>query len=483
MGIRGTVFRVCLIAVLTFFASISAEIKVRSIDVSPFIGAYFFERNMSFDLDHRMNIGGRIGYNITENWGVEATGGYVSTEVYKDFLKWPDDPNSPNATIKKDTEVDFWSFHLDALYHFFPQEQVNPYLAIGGGAFNIDPHHFSSDIDPLFNYGLGLKYFLNEWVAFRADARHLIAVDELDNIENLHNNATYDIGLNFSLWGEGADKDKDGIKNKDDKCPEVPEDKDGFEDLDGCPDNDNDKDGILDAADKCPNDAEDKDGFEDSDGCPDPDNDKDGVLDAADKCPNLFGSKEFSGCPDSDGDGIMDSADKCPNEAEDKDSFEDEDGCPDTDNDKDGILDAADKCPNQAETFNGLDDADGCPDAVILKKDDTIALDNVYFQSGKADLAESSFESLNKVKAIFNDNPGIKIQIEGHTDSQGSAASNKTLSQKRCETVLKYLVDKLAIPKNQLTAKGFGEEKPIADNKTNEGRAKNRRIEFRVMGK
>jgi outer membrane protein OmpA-like peptidoglycan-associated protein len=299
--------------------------------------------------------------------------------------------------------------------------------------------------------------------------------------KDLHNNLTFDAGLNFSLWGEGADRDKDGIPNKKDACPDVPEDKDGFEDIDGCPDLDNDKDGIEDIKDKCPNEAEDKDGFEDEDGCPDPDNDKDGILDADDKCPNDFGLKEFNGCPDRDGDGIYDLVDKCPDNAEDKDGFEDEDGCPDPDNDKDGILDINDKCPNEAESFNGFEDEDGCPDKIILKKNDTITLENVYFQSGKADLVESSFESLNKVKVIFSDNPGIVIQIEGHTDSQGAAAYNKNLSQKRCETVMKYLIEKLEIPKNQLTAKGFGEEKPVADNKTNEGRAKNRRIEFRVM--
>lgn len=418
MGIRGTVFRMCIILIMAFYSAASAEIKVRSIDVTPFMGVYLYEHNMYVDLDHRMHTGGRLGYNITENWGVEATGGYVSTETAEEFT------TEGGRFIPINTECDFWTFHLDALYNFFPEEQVNPYLAIGGGAYNIDIHHMDSNIDPLFNWGIGLKYFLTEWVAFRVDARHLISVNELDNFDkaskDLHNNVTMDAGLNFSLWGEGADKDKDGIPNKKDSCPEVPEDKDGFEDIDGCPDLDNDNDGIVDLKDKCPNEAEDKDGFMDEDGCPDPDNDND------------------------------------------------------------RILDTADKCPNEAEVYNGFEDEDGCPDKFILKKNDTITLDNVYFKSGKADLVEASFAALDKVKAIFTDNPGIKIQIEGHTDSQGSAAYNKNLSQKRCETVMKYLIDKLGIPKNQLTAKGFGEEKPVADNKTEEGRAKNRRIEFRV---
>ena len=110
------------------------------------------------------------------------------------------------------------------------------------------------------------------------------------------------------------DTDGDGIPDKIDKCPTEPEDKDGFQDEDGCPDPDNDNDGILDKDDKCPNEPEDKDGFEDEDGCPDPDNDKDGILDVDDKCPNEPGPKENGGCPDNDrdGDGVVDRLDKCP---------------------------------------------------------------------------------------------------------------------------------------------------------------------------
>ena len=134
-----------------------------------------------------------------------------------------------------------------------------------------------------------------------------------------------------------GDADGDGIPDAKDQCPNEPEDKDGFQDEDGCPDPDNDGDGIADAKDKCPNEPEDKDGFQDDDGCPEPDN---------------------------DGDGIPDTIDKCPNEAEDKDGFQDDDGCPELDNDGDGIPDSADKCPNEPETMNGIDDDDGCPDVI-----------------------------------------------------------------------------------------------------------------------
>jgi hypothetical protein len=166
------------------------------------------------------------------------------------------------------------------------------------------------------------------------------------------------------------DRDHDGIPDIYDRCPDEPEDHDGFQDEDGCPDLDNDGDGIPDAVDKCPNEPEDFDGFQDEDGCPDLDNDGDGIPDLNDACPNEKedgkGKRPNDGCPstteDSDGDGIPDVVDKCPDEPEDKDGFQDEDGCPDYDNDGDGIPDAYDACPNEPEDYDGFEDSDGCPD-------------------------------------------------------------------------------------------------------------------------
>jgi hypothetical protein len=203
------------------------------------------------------------------------------------------------------------------------------------------------------------------------------------------------------------DRDHDGIDDDKDECPDLAEDRDGFQDEDGCPDPDNDDDNIPDAEDKCPLEPEDEDGFQDEDGCPDPDNDGDGILDKDDRCPNEAGPRSAdpkqNGCPvrDKDGDGILDDKDKCPDQPEDFDGFQDEDGCPDPDNDKDGILDKDDKCPNVAgiasempalngcpspdkdndgipneidqcpelpENYNGFEDDDGCPDEKPGKK-------------------------------------------------------------------------------------------------------------------
>lgn len=197
------------------------------------------------------------------------------------------------------------------------------------------------------------------------------------------------------------DMDGDGIEDSVDECPELPEDRDGFQDEDGCPDFDNDDDGVPDSQDLCPDAKEDEDEFQDEDGCPDPDNDSDGIPDVRDACPNEPGpvtkDPKTNGCPrrDRDGDGITDELDQCPDAAEDLDGFQDDDGCPDPDNDGDGIPDGEDRCPNQAgpaslnparngcpiadadgdtfdddkdscpsepEVWNGVDDEDGCPD-------------------------------------------------------------------------------------------------------------------------
>jgi len=176
--------------------------------------------------------------------------------------------------------------------------------------------------------------------------------------------------VGFMYIAEARDRDGDDIKDNDDQCPTEPEDKDNYEDSDGCPDKDNDGDTIQDKDDRCPVQAEDSDGFQDTDGCPDPDNDADGVEDTRDQCPDkketINGFKDDDGCPDEpdqDGDGVTDAKDQCADQAEDTDGFQDTDGCPDPDNDGDGINDEDDECVDEPETKNDYQDEDGCPDA------------------------------------------------------------------------------------------------------------------------
>jgi outer membrane protein OmpA-like peptidoglycan-associated protein len=325
---------------------------------------------------------------------------------------------------------------------------------------------------------------------------------------------------------ESRDRDHDGVPDADDLCPDVPEDRDGFKDDDGCPDPDNDGDTILDKDDKCPNEAEDFDQFEDEDGCPDPDNDKDGIddlhdacpldpedhkppkpndgcplsktdtdgdgiVDSKDKCPtepeDKDGFQDDDGCPDpdNDNDGIPDNFDQCPNEPEDIDQFQDEDGCPDPDNDKDGIPDKQDKCPNEPETINGYQDEDGCPDKgpppkVKIEAGQIKILEKVFFDTNKATIQPKSFNLLDQVALVIKSHPEFKIRVEGHTDSQGNFDHNTKLSQERADSVRTYLIKKNVEPERLISA-GYGPAQPIADNKTKAGREANRRVEFHIV--
>jgi outer membrane protein OmpA-like peptidoglycan-associated protein len=299
-----------------------------------------------------------------------------------------------------------------------------------------------------------------------------------------------DWGLWLAISHSGAivpkDSDRDGVKDNEDQCPNQPEDLDGYQDDDGCPEIDNDGDGIPDLEDKCPDLAEDVDGFEDLDGCPDLDNDQDGIADTDDRCPNepedFDGEDDTDGCPDlikdSDNDSLPDDIDRCPLQAEDIDGFQDEDGCPDLDNDLDGIPDADDKCPNAPETFNGFDDEDGCPDEKPIEKE--FILKGVNFESGSAALTPDSYPVLDDVIRSLLAYPEVNVEIRGYTDSQGPASFNLELSQRRADAVKQYLSN-AGIDPARVTTKGFGEADPISSNDTPQGRAQNRRIEFRRL--
>ena len=260
-----------------------------------------------------------------------------------------------------------------------------------------------------------------------------------------------------------TDRDQDGIIDSDDRCPDDPEDKDGFEDRDGCPDRDNDQDQILDSDDLCPNRAEDRDDFEDDDGCPEDDNDRDGIIDPEDSCPL---------------------------DAEDKDGFEDEDGCPDPDNDGDGLADAGDKCPDEPETFNDFADDDGCPDDVLAKVvgDEILLEDRVYFHVNMDEVQVRSWPVLKSVADLLLANPTYAlIRIQGHADDTGDESYNQKLSEARSRSVRRMLID-YGVPDSRLVVEGFGEDRPRAEGESAEdqaarirARTKNRRVEFLIL--
>ncbi len=297
-----------------------------------------------------------------------------------------------------------------------------------------------------------------------AESNRTFAVYELEQANTYGYNRHMDLARDYAekAYDEakrcGPDRDEDGVLDMVDQCPDDPEDRDGWQDEDGCPDVDNDADGFLDQDDQCPDDAEDQDNFEDDDGCPDPDNDADGILD---------------------------DEDQCPNEPEDIDNWQDDDGCPDPDNDADGLLDTEDQCPNEPESFNGNEDEDGCPDelkySLVNVTDTKIELRQmVFFKTGKALILPKSYALLNEVARVLKDYPKMKVQVEGHTDSVGRDSSNQRLSQQRAESVRNYLIGK-GVAAERMTPKGFGESQPIASNKGEKGRSKNRRVEFMIL--
>jgi outer membrane protein OmpA-like peptidoglycan-associated protein len=255
---------------------------------------------------------------------------------------------------------------------------------------------------------------------------------------------------------------------------------------------DQDADGLADDADSCPTQAEDKDGFQDTDGCPDADNDADTFLDALDQCPDApetrNGVADDDGCPDvegdRDGDGLLDSADKCPGDAEDKDAFEDTDGCPDPDNDRDGVLDPADQCPTEAEVRNNFQDDDGCPDVapqVRVTADKLEIMEKVYFDNDKATIKAESFGILDQVAATLSARPEIgKLRVEGHTSAKGAADHNLDLSKRRAAAVRKYLIAK-GVAAERLVSEGYGASRPLEAGDSPAADEKNRRVEFVIL--
>jgi outer membrane protein OmpA-like peptidoglycan-associated protein len=211
---------------------------------------------------------------------------------------------------------------------------------------------------------------------------------------------------------------------------------------------DNDRDGLLDSLDRCPNDAEDRDGYLDEDGCPDLDDDKDGIPDAVDKCPR---------------------------EPENRNGIEDNDGCPEMDTDGDGIPDSRDKCPTEDEIINFYQDEDGCPDEKPEPIQDGV-LGGLEFDADGSELQPSSFGALDSLAAKLAAYPGTEIEIQGHLDDR-SGPNAKALSLARAEAVAEYLQSK-GVEARRLKPAGYGSSRPAMPNRTANGRAANRRIQI-----
>ncbi len=290
------------------------------------------------------------------------------------------------------------------------------------------------------------------------------------------------------------DRDGDGVLDDEDRCPDLP----GIASAQGCPDKD--KDGVADIDDECPDDY----GPAAMRGCPDTDGD--GIIDKNDACPRTPGLAPFLGCPDTDGDTVPDNQDECPNKAGDPLH----DGCPDTDGD--GVYDHRDRCPEEPGSRQNLgcpddipvatDDADGdgvidrlddcpltpgvaenkgCPplpkeDAEILKT----AFENLEFETGRAVIKNESLDELKKLAELLLRKPEYRLRVSGHTDNVGDKAFNQRLSLERANAVKTRLME-YGVPESRIFTEGYGDSLPVAPNTTPEGRAKNRRVELKLL--
>lgn len=266
-------------------------------------------------------------------------------------------------------------------------------------------------------------------------------------------------------------------------------------------DRDQDHDGIPDSQDRCPYEPEDKNGYRDDDGCPDallappiveP---ASASVSAPETAPSSVAASSSRPSPandalvpnallDSDGDGIPDREDLCPLVPEDRDGFEDEDGCPELDNDDDGIPDAQDVCPLEAETVNGRLDDDGCPERAQAKIDigtnHLILKEQFLFRPNSAQLDPRSGPLLRELVQLLRDHPRLAIEIQGHTDNVGGAKRNLLLSQQRADAVRTHLI-KSGIAATRLRAVGYGADKALVPNSSAKNRAVNRRVELWIL--
>jgi outer membrane protein OmpA-like peptidoglycan-associated protein len=436
----------------------------------------------------------RLGYAFGPRVGIEAELGVHGGQVAS--ISMPYTGLSPRLNLMIDMAPDHWlqPFFVGGPGIFWkrasPQPgQVVPKTADQSRFVRKDPatqqYVAVPNTDPLASFGAGLLVRMDGPWFFRLDGRAFLHWGE-DEVGYAQGFANWEVtgGLAFRGGELRRDSDDDGFADRVDPCPAEAEDFDNFRDDDGCPDKDNDRDGVPDAKDSCPDEEEDRDGVEDEDGCPDDDNDGDGVPDWTDACPSepedRDGVQDEDGCPDldNDQDGIPDDRDRCPAAAEDVDGFEDADGCPDEDNDADGIPDKRDQCPGEAETLNGVDDTDGCPDNAPPPPDIfNGVIRGINFEPASAQLTVESYKVLDDVADILLKYAYIRVEVQGHTDSDGPDAANLDLSARRARSVVEYLI-KRGVDPDRLEYVGYGESKPLGPNSSKALKAVNRRVEF-----
>ncbi|NVB37204.1 OmpA family protein [Pseudenhygromyxa sp. WMMC2535] len=301
-----------------------------------------------------------------------------------------------------------------------PFWSVTPFVLIGAKAMGTSGPAIllGNDVDPAMHWGGGLKVYVNRWLAVRVEGRHILSAKEATQ-NSVTSHAELLFGLSLTL---------PRAKPK----PTPP---------------------------------------------PNPDRDGDGFPNERDSCPDTPGVSP-DGCPprDSDNDGWVDTEDACPYEA-----GVEPDGCPVRDRDGDGIPDERDSCPDQPETDNGYEDTDGCPDEIPEKvREFTGVIEGIEFEYDSAGVRDVSKPILDRAIEVLEEYPDIRIEVVGHTDNEGTAEYNEALSKERADAVKQYLVDG-GIASDRVETRGAGQSEPIASNDSEDGRAKNRRTEFKII--
>jgi len=396
---------VLFLSVFLLPLSARAEIKAGSVEVSPFAGYNFFQNRQN--LENSPVFGGRIGYNITDQIGIEGTGQFTRSRV--------DDRNKTFTREGQFTsparDVDITMYHLDLLYHFMPEGKFNPFVTTGYGVAHYDPQVNHNGLMSIVDFGVGAKYWVAENVALRVDVRDNMVFD--DQIHNIETTA----GLVFRFGGTSHSAPVQSAQA-----------------VQAAPPADSDGDGVPDYLDKCPNTPA---GVAvDSKGCPvDRDSDGDGVPDYLDKCPDTPAgvAVDSKGCPlDSDGDGVPDYLDKCPNTPA-------------------GVSVGPDGCPPAA------------PQAIVpaaQPKVIVLSFEDVHFDFDQSTLKPEAKAILKRNIELLNENPKAQIRIAGFTSASGTEAYNQKLSERRANSVREYLVSTGLIEPNRLTTVGYGEHYP-----------------------
>lgn len=480
------------------------------LNLTPFGGYATWAKEVN--LDDKPFFGGRVGIGLGKFIGVEGYYSWMSTHTQGGQALYVDTPPS----VLSEFTYDIQGYGANAYLNLIPGSGFNPYIIGGWFEDKITPKESGTGVQKAYmngiEFGAGLKLGLSKRAALRLEARDKMwhfAASSPPGDKKL-SNLSYSGGIQLTLGGTiGGDEDNDKVKDSDDKCPGTPAG--ARVDASGCP-IDSDNDNVPDGIDQCPNTP--SGATVDARGCP-TDSDSDGVPDGIDTCPSTPANTQVDakGCPlDADNDGVPDSRDQCANTP--AGAQVDERGCP-KDSDNDGVPDGLDQCPNtpantqvdqrgcasDSDNDGVTDDKDLCPNTVASVKVDKdgcpielsererelldkgrITTREIHFETAKWDILPESRPVLDDIGKVLIQWPQLRIEIGGHADARGSDAYNMELTQKRAQAVLEYLTQNSPqIKADQYTAVGYGERKPVGSNKTVEGMAKNRRVEFKVL--